>query len=235
MFLNHLLLHKEPIDIANIAYSLYKDPYFRLLLDGNYIIKFNPKKYGLETTLNPPSENLVDVITYLSKAFKSFDSRNDSSSKYDQEKNAFQVLEFYLDRIDNATRYEIFERITLAASVIKTYQIERSLGSNSSESEFGLSMIRNIINNRIDLINSMCQIDSLRTQYQCDKIKKIIERIDSKQKIGNHLFVICLPGYKREFIFSNLQCHFPNFANLESAKISPQRLSKMTQQHPSRR
>jgi len=134
MFLNHLLLHKEPIDIANIAYSLYKDPYFRLLLDGNYIIKFNPKKYGLETTLNPPSENLVDVITYLSKAFKSFDSRNDSSSKYDQEKNAFQVLEFYLDRIDNATRYEIFERITLAASVIKTYQIERSLGSNSSES-----------------------------------------------------------------------------------------------------
>ena len=222
LLVGHILTATIPTYLKTILSTIYSDPYLKKLFIEKHYSKYHPSKYGLvnESRWMPLVPECMTseqqrAILNVEGLFKFLDRELPLQPLHEQE-DFFEghmtaaTMAMTADQPENFD-YQIFGPISEALAFIKIKQVNQKLDASADKSkELSSSMINQLygdseaVEGLVDNLNRI-----FRTQFQAEKIIKVVERIlQTPGQDPNIIFVVRDGSMHREVLRSRLAEHF---------------------------
>lgn len=207
----------EPALMKNIFGIMYGDSYFKQLFLGNHFLKYIPGNYGLSDQnlpFNSLSWQAQNAINKVKELFKSLD--NDIKGLRFKEKEDLiesKCKTCFYEMGANPLIYDvlIFAHISEAVAMIKSTQACKKQGSTfQAEREVTVDKVNRLFFGQEDEIDEelMKFNFKLRTNFQAQKVIRVVERLMKSPESQELLFVVRDGVGHREQLTQQLQAHF---------------------------
>ncbi len=242
LLVGNMMMRKLPRYLKSVLSTIYADPSLKKLFTEKHYSKYDPNHYGLEKTREwkPLNEgNMSDrektAIENVESLIQLLDKELPNISSFPERESFFADHMLAVTKVmtvpDGSFDHNIFDPISEALAFIKIKQVHSELDSNADKSrEVSLSMINQLYGGTESSIDLLVDLNlDLRTQFQANKVIKIVEKIlNGENSDPDTIFVVRVGAFHRDVLTSELNQHY-TYGDIREINLTKEDLPEVEQ------